>query len=90
MDQQPVLVDQVVVLQPVHEVMAAVHDQVLTGLVLERGDGLRDIAFDQMRSSPTPGRSSVVDATYLGMLIDLVDVGRAHRHRGGQRAAKSS
>ena len=70
MDQEPVLVDQVVFLQPVHQVMAAVHDEVLTGLSLERGDGLRDVAFEQVRVLP-PRSASVVDATYLVMRLSL-------------------
>ena len=69
MNQDSILVDEVVFQQPVHEVVAAIHDQVLTGLSLELGDALRDIAFDQMGVLPlqVPER----DATYLAMLLSL-------------------
>ena len=51
-DPESILVDEVVFQQAVHEVVAAVHDQVLTRLLLELGHGLRDIAFDQMGVLP--------------------------------------
>src|SRR6476660_1212801 len=46
-NQDPVLVDEVVFQQAVREVLTAVYDQVLAGLLLERGHALRDVAFDQ-------------------------------------------
>src|SRR5206468_6061620 len=52
LNQDPILVNEVVFQQAVHEVVAAIHDQVLTGLLLELGDALRDIAFDQMGVLP--------------------------------------
>jgi hypothetical protein len=38
--------------QAVHKVVAAIHDQVLSGLLLELGDALRDIAVDQVGVLP--------------------------------------
>src|SRR5918996_2657975 len=46
-DPESILVNEVVFQQAVHEVVAAIHDQVLTRLLLELGDSLRDIAFDE-------------------------------------------
>src|SRR3984893_3944703 len=46
-NQDAVLVDEVVFQQAVREVLTAVYDQVLAGLLLERADPVRDVAFDQ-------------------------------------------
>jgi hypothetical protein len=51
-DPELVLVDEVVFQQTVREVVGAVHDQVLTRLLLELGHGVRDIALDQMGVLP--------------------------------------
>ena len=51
-NQDSILVNEVVFHQAVHEVVTAVHDQVLTRLLLEPGDAFRDIAFDQMGVLP--------------------------------------
>jgi hypothetical protein len=51
-NQDSILVNEVVFQQAVHEVVTAIHDQVLTRLLLEPGDALRNIAFDQMGVLP--------------------------------------
>lgn len=51
-NQDAILVNEVVFQQAVHEVVAAIQHQILTGLLLELGDALRDIAFDQMGVLP--------------------------------------
>ena len=47
MDPDPILIDEIVFHQRVHEIAAAVDQDVLTGLLLQLGDFLRDIPLDQ-------------------------------------------
>src|SRR6266700_4031596 len=51
-NQDSILVNEVVFHQVVHEVVTTIHNQVLTWLLLELGDALRDIAFDPMGVLP--------------------------------------
>jgi hypothetical protein len=68
-DHEPVLVDQAVLRQRVHEVCAAEDEDVLAGLLLERGHSLRDVVLDQGRVVPLEGLFQGRGGYVLGVAV---------------------
>ena len=89
MEHQPVLVDQVVAHQRLGELAAADDLEVLSGLLLELGDRLGDVALEQTRVAPRQGSSRVVEATYFGRLFRVAAMGSSSGCVG-QNPANSS